>query len=50
MNNKWDGWYESLPKHTQEYLIDRAIWTDRDLFVFTLIAVIVGYTLGYVLK
>ena len=48
--NKWEGWYESLPKHTQEYLKRSALWTDRDLFVFTLIAVTVGYTLGYVLK
>ena len=48
--NKWNCWYESLSAHTKESLKNQPLWTDRDLFVFTLIAVTVGYTLGYVLK
>jgi hypothetical protein len=49
MQNKWDGWYESLPKHTQEYLIDKAIWRDIDLLKFTAIAFAVGFLVGYIL-
>ena len=44
--NKWDGWYESLPKRTQEYLIDRALWRDVDLFKFSAIAFVLGFALG----
>jgi hypothetical protein len=47
--NKWDGWYESLPKHTQESLINKAIWRDIDLAKFTIIAFIAGFILGYIL-
>ena len=44
--NKWDGWYESLPKHTQEILITKAIWRDIDLLKFSAIAFITGFIIG----
>ena len=47
--NKWDGWYESLPKHTQESLINKAIWRDIDLLKFSAIAFVVGFALGAIL-
>ena len=46
--NKWDGWYDSLPKNTQEYLNHQAIWTDMDLAKFVLIAVVTGFLLGLI--
>jgi len=44
--NKWQEWYNALPKHTQEYLITQAIWRDIDLFKFSTIAFVSGFILG----
>ena len=44
--NKWDGWYDSLPKHTHAYLNHQAIWTDMDLAKFALIAFVTGIIVG----
>jgi hypothetical protein len=47
--NKWQEWYDSLPKHTQASLIDQAIWRDIDILKFSTIAFITGIILGYIL-
>jgi hypothetical protein len=47
--NKWNGWYESLPKNTQECLKGAAIWRDIDLFKFSAIAFVAGFILGKIL-
>jgi hypothetical protein len=47
--NKWTTWYDSLPKHTQEYLKNAQIWTDRDLAKFCGFSFLVGLLLGVVL-
>jgi hypothetical protein len=44
--NKWTAWYDSLSPSTKEYLKGRAIWTDRDLAKFALIAFVVGVVVG----
>jgi len=46
--NKWSAWYDSLTPSTKEYLKGRAIWTDRDLAKFALIAFVVGVIVGMV--
>jgi hypothetical protein len=46
--NKWTQWYDSLSPSTREYLQGRAIWTDRDLAKFALIAFVVGIAVGVV--
>ena len=47
--NKWDGWHDSLPSHTKEYLKGQAIWRDVDLAKFAAIAFVVGFILGSIL-
>jgi len=47
--NKWDGWYESLPKNTQEYLNHQAIWRDSDLAKFAMIAFVAGVVVGWLM-
>jgi hypothetical protein len=44
--NKWTAWYDSLSPSTKEYLKGRAIWTDRDLAKFALIAFVFGVVVG----
>jgi hypothetical protein len=46
--NKWTQWYDSLTPSTKEYLKGRAIWTDRDLAKFALIAFIAGVIVGVI--
>jgi hypothetical protein len=46
--NKWTQWYDSLSPSTREYLQDRAIWTDRDLAKFAVIAFLAGIVVGIV--
>ena len=46
--NKWSAWYDSLTPSTREYLKGRAIWTDRDLAKFALLAFLVGVVVGIV--
>ena len=45
--NKWKGWYDSLPAHTQESLKGAAIWRDKDLALFVSIALVVGFVVGW---
>ena len=44
--NKWQQWYDNLPKNTQQYLATQAVWRDVDLFKFSAIAFVVGFALG----
>jgi hypothetical protein len=44
--NKWTAWYDSLSPSTKEYLKGRAIWTDRDLAKFAVIAFVIGVVVG----
>ena len=46
--NKWTAWYDSLTPSTKEYLKGRAIWTDRDLAKFAMLACVVGVIVGMV--
>ena len=46
--SKWTQWYDSLTPSTKEYLKGRAIWTDRDLAKFALIAFIAGVIVGVI--
>ena len=45
---KWADWYDSLTPSTKEYLKGRAIWTDRDLAKFAMLAFVVGVIVGMV--
>lgn len=49
MNNKWQDWHDSLSPTTREYLKRQAIWTDKDLTKFALIAFVAGFILGSIL-
>jgi hypothetical protein len=47
--NKWQEWYDSLPKHTKEYLKNQPLWTDKDVAVFVSIALAVGFFFGFII-
>jgi len=44
--NKFEKWWDSLPKHTQEYLKSQPIWYDSDLYKTAFIAFAFGFLLG----
>ena len=44
--NKWATWWDSLPKHTQDYLDSQPIWHDSDVTKFVIIALIIGFAIG----
>jgi hypothetical protein len=46
--NKWTAWYDSLTPSTREYLKGQAIWTDRDLAKFAMLAFMLGVVVGMV--
>lgn len=46
--NKWTQWYDSLSPSTKQYLKGRAIWTDRDLVKFAMIAFVSGVIVGVI--
>ena len=37
--NKWATWWDSLPKHTREYLESQPIWNDSDVIKFSIICI-----------
>jgi hypothetical protein len=47
--NKYQAWWDGLPKHTQEYLKSQPLWHDRDLFKALAIGIAVGFVLGAVI-
>jgi hypothetical protein len=44
--NKWTQWYDSLSPSTKQYLSTQAVWHDRDIFKFAVIAFILGIFVG----
>lgn len=46
--NKWAQWYDSLSPSTQVYLQGRAIWRDKDLVKFSVIAFVIGVVVGLI--
>jgi len=44
--NKWATWWDSLPKHTREYLESQPIWNDSDVIKFSIISLIIGFAIG----
>lgn len=44
--NKWEVWFESQPKWTQEYIKKQAVWNDRDMWKAGLIGYAVGMVIG----
>lgn len=46
--NKWQAWWDSIPKHTQTYLENQPIWKDKDVAMFVSIALVVGFVFGYI--
>jgi hypothetical protein len=44
--SKYDKWWDSLPKHTQEYLKSQPIWYDSDLYKTAFIAFAFGFLVG----
>lgn len=47
--NKWEVWYDSLPKHTKEWLKNQPVWHDRDMFKAFAVGILVGLIIGVVL-
>ena len=47
--NKWTAWYDSLPKHTQQYLDTRPVWHDRDLIWLSVVVFVLGIFVGRVM-
>jgi hypothetical protein len=45
--DKWAKWWDSLPKHTQEYLSNQPIWHDRDVARIASVALAVGFIIGF---
>ena len=43
---KYDQWFESQPKWTQEWMKKQAVWNDADMFKAGFIGVFVGIILG----
>ncbi len=48
--SKYQQWWDSLPKHTQEYLKAQPIWHDSDVAKFVSIALVVGFFFGYICR
>ena len=44
--NKYQAWWNSLPKHTQEYLKSQPLWHDSDLYKALAIGLVIGFVLG----
>ena len=48
--NKWDKWYDNLPKHTQEYLNNQPLWLDSDMWKSGIIGIFVGVLLAVIFR
>ena len=46
--SKWTAWYDSLSPSTKQYLSTQAVWHDRDIFKFAIIAFVLGIVVGVV--
>ncbi len=47
--NKWDAWWDSLPKHTKAYLKTQPVWHDRDMFKSLAVGILLGIIIGAIL-
>ena len=47
--NKYQTWWDSLPKHTQEYLKAQPIWHDRELWCAFAVGIAFGFVLGIIM-
>ena len=45
--DKWDKWFNKLPKNSQEYLKSIPIWYDRDVAAFVSISIVIGFIIGF---
>lgn len=45
--SKLQQWYDSLPKHTKEYLNRQPLWHDRDLYKSLAIGAVIGFIIGF---
>jgi len=48
--NKWQEWYDGLPKHTQKYLDNQPLWYDRDLYKVGIIGMFIGVVIGIIFR
>lgn len=48
-NDKFNTWYNSLPKHTQIWLKNQPLWHDRDMIVSFLTGVFMGALVVWIL-
>ena len=44
--SKYQTWWDSLPKHTQEYLKSQPLWHDSDMFKAAAVGAVVGFLIG----
>lgn len=42
-------WFESQPKHTQEWMKRQPVWHDRDLWYFFFLGSLSGLLVGFLL-
>ena len=47
-NSKWDTWYDSLPKHTKEWLKNQPVWHDRAMSKAFIFGILVGILIGVI--
>lgn len=46
--NNWETWWDSLSPQMQQYLETQPIWYDSDVIKFVIIALIIGFAIGYI--
>jgi hypothetical protein len=46
--NKWEAWWDSLPKHTQEYLSKQPLYYEKDLAWTAVICFVLGFAFSFV--
>ena len=47
--DKYQTWWDSLPKHTQEYLKSQPLWHDSDMWRAGIFGCFVGIIIGLAL-
>jgi len=45
--NKYDDWYDKLPKHTKEWLKNQPIYKENEIYKFIAIGAVVGFMIGF---
>ena len=44
----YSKWYNSLPKHTQVWMKNQAIWHDRDIAFALCVGLAIGFIIGWI--